>query len=124
MVCFKLFLLKILLLTFLVHIAVAKKTKNDDYRTIATTKNKSNKNYKDANYNFQQKLKLSKKIKRSSYRRQWSSTPADYGTYAKNNNPPPYLVYNRKTGSYYPYYNYPMENNVRRNGLRKDFRHF
>lgn len=122
----KRFLFQILLLTFLVHIAVTKKTANDDYKTLAATKSKPSKTYKDANYNFQEKLRLSKKTKRSSSRRQWS-TPTEYGAYTKYNkynNPPPYLVYNRKTGSYYPYYSYPLENNVRRNGVRKNSRHF
>lgn len=35
---------------------------------------------------------------------------------------PPYLVYNRKLGAYYPYYKYP-ENNLRRN-LRKMYREY
>lgn len=61
--------------------------------------------------------KLSKKTKRSTYSRNWKSS-----SYGDSNSMPPYLVYNRKIGAYYPYFKYPSENNVRRK-MRKDSRY-
>nr|XP_012551959.1 uncharacterized protein LOC105842592 [Bombyx mori] len=51
------------------------------------------------------------KNKRDTSRRNWSRNTASNAY-----NPPPYLVFNSKTGSYYPYYKFPIENNyIRRN---------
>ncbi|KAJ0174224.1 hypothetical protein K1T71_010370 [Dendrolimus kikuchii] len=61
--------------------------------------------------------KHTKKTKRSTYSRSWKSS-----SYDSSNNMPPYLVYNRKIGAYYPYFKYPSESNVRRN-MRKDSRY-
>ncbi|RVE47744.1 hypothetical protein evm_007633 [Chilo suppressalis] len=59
---------------------------------------------------------VTKKTKRNAYERSWSSHINNYGM----NIMPPYLVYNRKTGSYYPYYTQQKENNsIRRNMMRK-----
>lgn len=52
------------------------------------------------------------KSKRNVNQRSWSG-------YKNYNNPPPYLVFNRKLGAYYPYYSFPTENNIRRSRIRK-----
>ncbi|CAH2042214.1 unnamed protein product, partial [Iphiclides podalirius] len=61
----------------------------------------------------------SPRISRSAYGKGWSSKSFNYGPY---NGLPPYLVYNRKLGSYYPYYpkQYSTTNsNIRRNAMKK-----
>lgn len=50
-----------------------------------------------------------KKSKRSAYARSWSSKEYTFM--------PPYLVFNRKTGAYYPYYT-QHGNNIRRNAVK------
>ncbi|CAG9124101.1 unnamed protein product [Plutella xylostella] len=60
------------------------------------------------------KLKLKNKVKRQANRRSWTG-------YKNYGNPPPYLVYNKKIGAYYPYYKFPIENNVRRSGARNTY---
>ncbi|XP_026763452.2 uncharacterized protein LOC113521964 [Galleria mellonella] len=57
-------------------------------------------------------IKKHKKSKRNAYRRNWSSKLMNYGGYM-----PPYLVFNRKVGAYYPYYNYPKEQGITRRNM-------
>ncbi|PZC83743.1 hypothetical protein B5X24_HaOG206900 [Helicoverpa armigera] len=57
--------------------------------------------------------KLHNKAKRSTYGRNWGKS--NFGNYGL----PPYLVYNRKSGSYFPYFQYP-ENSIRRS-MRKSY---
>ncbi|XP_035435787.2 uncharacterized protein LOC118266434 [Spodoptera frugiperda] len=56
------------------------------------------------------------KAKRSTYGRSWGKE--SYSGYGM----PPYLIYNRKLGAYYPYYNNKPENNNRRSmNVRKSY---
>ncbi|CAG4986892.1 unnamed protein product [Colias eurytheme] len=84
----RLFLLRIILTSIIISILIARETQA--YSTIP-----SNSRHSDvSNYNT------------GTQRRNWSKSQLS--------NLPPYLVLNRKTGSYFPYYKFPYENSLRR----------
>ncbi|CAB3228981.1 unnamed protein product [Arctia plantaginis] len=97
----KLILLKILLLTTVIVILSAN-----------TVDAKKNKKFTQHNISKEPNHKHTennhKKLKRSAHGKSWGSKQS-YGSYDL----PPYLVYNKKLGAYYPYFKYP-ENNLRR----------
>ncbi|KAG6456507.1 hypothetical protein O3G_MSEX009792 [Manduca sexta] len=54
-------------------------------------------------------LKYSKHLKKRNVYRSWSRSSSSQAY-----NMPPYLVFNKKLGAYYPFFKYPNENSMRR----------
>nr|XP_034835536.1 uncharacterized protein LOC117992000 [Maniola hyperantus] len=91
----RLFLLKIILSSIVLNLIIARNTAA--YNTISTN---DRKHHQD----------------KSVHRRNWSPKSSNTELYKHM---PPYLVFNRKVGAYYPYFKYPGDNNLRRMGVHK-----
>ncbi|GBP22636.1 hypothetical protein EVAR_13916_1 [Eumeta japonica] len=119
-----LFNLKIIVFIIICNVSTAKQRKgkhlsvHNGMNQIGNTQ-WNNRKYKDYEHHQEQRelvrdyrrRRLSKRnsqtaAKGNDYSKSWSG---GYGVY---NNAPPYLVYNKKTGSYYPYYYYPKANGI------------
>lgn len=78
------------------NVVLAKR--NTEYNTIST---------------FDGKFKpMSQRVNYAKAYRRSSSTKSNNTDFYKNM--PPYLVFNKKSGAYYPYFKFPYENNLRR----------
>ncbi|CAH2241982.1 jg9098 [Pararge aegeria aegeria] len=89
----RLFLLKIILSAVVLNIIIVKNTAA--YSNISTNDGRQDK---------------------SPHRKSWSSKSSNTEAYKYM---PPYLVFNKKVGAYYPYFKYPGDNNLRRMGAHK-----
>ncbi|KPJ14712.1 hypothetical protein RR48_06886 [Papilio machaon] len=104
----KLFLLKIILSAVLFNIVIAATKNNYKYRN----------GMSNEVYDHRTRNSNSNNLRSSSgaYDRNWSTKLSSYAPQGL----PPYLVYNRKLGSYFPYY--PQQNNIRRNAINESSR--
>ncbi|KAJ8717144.1 hypothetical protein PYW08_005543 [Mythimna loreyi] len=105
---FRRVLLKIIIFTLIVVIISA---------SIAEAKKSKKVTSKASKQHFEQLEKYHNRAKRSTYSRNWGK--ANYGNFGL----PPYLVYNRKLGAYYPYFKYP-ENSIRRSMRKSNTRKY
>ncbi|CAK1584353.1 unnamed protein product [Parnassius mnemosyne] len=103
----RLFLLKVILMAIIFNISVATNA-NPLIHNIPSsiTSDVRHKTHVEQHSNKLQQQRNSRNFKEKS----WSPRSSNYGDF---NSLPPYLVYNRKLGSYYPYY--PKQNSIRRN---------
>ncbi|KAL0869764.1 hypothetical protein ABMA27_005992 [Loxostege sticticalis] len=117
----RLYILRIILACIILNaifVAEAKKKTKHHHHNVSSTTNNAHQTRKNqeapeiAGHNHNHKH--AKKTKRSAYSRSWSSKE-----YSRM---PPYLVFNRKVGAYYPYYINPNDNNIRRSLVRQTSR--
>ncbi|XP_022817931.1 uncharacterized protein LOC111350539 [Spodoptera litura] len=103
---FKRVLIKIIIFTVIIAILSA---------SVAEAKKTKKHSSKLSKRHYDHIEKYHNKAKRSTYGRSWGK--ASYSGYGM----PPYLIYNRKLGAYYPYYKYPENNNRRSMNMRKSY---
>ncbi|XP_028177582.1 uncharacterized protein LOC114365242 [Ostrinia furnacalis] len=102
----RLYILRLVLACIILNAILVAEAKKKHHNVPATTAvHQASKHQDISKIKNIHKPKHPKKSKRSTYRRSWSSKEYSYM--------PPYLVFNRKVGAYYPYYVNPENNNRR-----------
>ncbi|CAG5048776.1 unnamed protein product [Parnassius apollo] len=107
----RLFLLKVILTAILFNIFVATNANTLIHNNIpsSSASDVRHRTHFEHHSNRLKQLRSSRNFQEKN----WSSKASNYNAL---NSLPPYLVYNRKLGSYYPYY--PKQNSIRRNMVK------